>query len=101
MKSKPTIHTSVVLKTIRQAYGLPVERVAFLTTGWISYCYQAETAAGERYLVKLYDQSGPAPLLASSRDFYLPLTHQLCTSQLLPQIACPVPTRDGSFSASS
>lgn len=101
MKSEPAIHTSVVLEAIRQAYGLPVERVTFFTTGWVSYCYRAETAAGERYLLKLYDQSAPAPLLASSRDFYLPLTHQLCTSQLLPQIACPVPARDGSFSVSA
>ena len=40
----------------------------------------------------------PAPLLATSLDFYLPLTYQLCTRQLLSQIACPVRARDGRFS---
>ena len=99
MSASSDIHQSLVLETIRQAYGLPVERITFLTTGWVSFCYRVETAA-ESYLLKLYDESGamPAPLLASSRDFYLPLTHQLCTSQLLSQIACPVQAQDGRFS---
>jgi spectinomycin phosphotransferase len=100
MQSEPAIHNSLVLDAIRQAYGLPVEHITFLTTGWVSYCYRAETLAGESYLLKLYDESLPAPLVAGSRDFYLPLTHQLCTRQLLPQIACPVRARDGSFAVS-
>ena len=95
---RPFIHESVVLEAIRQAYGLPVEHITFLTTGWVSYCYRVETAAGESYLLKLYDESAPAPLVAGSRDFYLPLTYQLCTRKLLSQIACPVPARDGRFS---
>jgi spectinomycin phosphotransferase len=97
VKPQLDIDEADVWGAIRQAYGLPVERITFSTTGWISYCYKVETVAGERYLLKLYDESAPAPLLASSRDFYLPLTYQLCTRHLLPQIACPVQALDGSF----
>jgi spectinomycin phosphotransferase len=95
---------NIILRSVdalRQAYGLPIERIAFLTTGWVSYCYIAETVAGERYLLKLYHEAAPTPLVAGSRDFYLPLTHQLCSRQLLPQIACPVRTSDGRFSISA
>lgn len=99
MKSEPVIDKSALLETIRRAYDLPVERITFFTAGWVSYCYKVETAAGKRYLLKLYDESAPALLMATSRDFYLPLTHQLCTKGLLPHIACPVQARDGSFSA--
>ena len=98
MKPELDIDESDVMEAIRLAYGLPVERITFFTTGWVSYCYKVETAAGKRYLLKLYDESTPALLIASSRDFYLPLTYQLCTRQFLPQIACPVPAKDGSFS---
>ena len=43
------------------------------------------------------DESNPKPLVAGSRDFYLPLTYQLYTEGLLPQIPCPVKTADGRF----
>lgn len=98
MKPDTRVHEPAFAEAISRAYGLPVARIAFLTTGWISYCYQVETAAGETYLLKAYDESEPAPVLATSREFYLPLTYQLCTRRLLPQIACPVRAGDGSFS---
>jgi spectinomycin phosphotransferase len=91
------IQEELVLQALRESYDLPLERLAFLTTGWVSYCYKAEIAAGAAYLVKLYDADEPTPFVAGSRDFYLPLTHQLCARRLLPQIACPVPARDGRF----
>lgn len=94
----PAIDVSVVLEALRQEYGLPVDRITFLTTSWVSRCYRAEIAVGQSYLLKLYDESMPAPLLATSRNFYLPLSHELCTRGLLPHIACPVRARDGRFS---
>ena len=99
VKPQLNIDESDVLGAIRQAYGLPVEQITFFAAGWASLCYKAETTTGERYLLKLYDESAPALLIASSRDFYLPLTYQLCARKLLPQVACPVQALDGSFSA--
>lgn len=98
MKPDPLVHEPAFAEAISRAYGLPVARIAFLTTGWISYCFRVETASGEAYLLKAYDESEPAPVLATSREFYLPLSYQLCTRRLLPQIACPVPALDGGFS---
>jgi len=88
---------SIIMEVVRVAYGLPVERITFLTTGWVSFCYKAETPTGQSYMVKLYDESMPEPLLATSRDFYLPLTYQLFTQGLLTQIPCPVRALDGRF----
>jgi Ser/Thr protein kinase RdoA (MazF antagonist) len=99
MSARPEIPQPALLEAIRQGYGLPVTRITFLTDGWVSHCYKVETSTHQLYLLKVYEESPamPAPLLASSRDFYLPLSYRLCTRQLLPQIACPVPTEGGSF----
>lgn len=96
MSTSPDIQQPRVRNALRQAYGLSVERLTFLTTGWVSLCYRVE-ATGKSYLLKLYDKAIPAPLVASSLDFYLPLSYQLCTQGLLPQIARPVPALDGRF----
>lgn len=90
------IDKKAIIETLREAYTLPFERMTFLTKGWASLCFKIE-AANESYLLKLYDESNPKPLVAGSRDFYLPLTYQLYTKGLLPQIPCPVKTADGRF----
>ncbi len=95
--TEPAIDRSIILEVVRESFGLDVERVEFLTTGWASLCYRAETASGQSYMVKVYDESMPEPLLATSRDFYLPLTHQLFARGLVPQIPCPVRAQDGRF----
>jgi Ser/Thr protein kinase RdoA (MazF antagonist) len=98
LSREPAIDKPAILRALRQAYDLPIESVTFMTSGWASYIYRGEIAGGASCLVKVYDESLPEPLLATSRDFYLPLTHQLCAKGLLTSIACPVQAPDGRFS---
>jgi spectinomycin phosphotransferase len=88
---------AVLIGTVRQEYGLQIESLTFSPTDWTAYCYVAECAHGERYFLKLTSDSGLMPFAASDRDFYLPLTHQLCTKRILPNVACPVRAIDGRF----
>lgn len=97
MKVEPVIDKVTLVKTICREYGLSIEKLSFVPTGWTAYCYAAECADGERYFLKLTSDSGLVPFAASDRDFYLPLTHQLCTKRILPNIACPVRAIDGRF----
>jgi hypothetical protein len=98
MTSRPAIPETPILATLRGAYGLAVERLAFMTTGWVSSIYRVDVACGARYLLKVVDERLPEPTIASSLEFYLPLCHELCRGGWLPQIACPVAARDGRFS---
>ena len=99
MKTEPTIDKTALIETVRREYGLHIERLTFAPTGWVAHCYVADCAGGERYFLKLCGDSGQIPTAASDLDFYLPLTYQLCSKQILPHIACPVRTRAGRFMA--
>jgi len=97
LKVEPTLDKVALSKMIHREYGLSVERLRFLPTGWTATCYAADCTDGQRYFLKLTSDSGLVPYCASDRDFYLPLTHQMCTKRILPHIACPVRAEDGSF----
>jgi len=97
LKTEPTVDKTALIETLHREYSLSIERLTFTSTGWVSYCYIVDCAGGERYFLKLSSDLEQAPLAASNRDFYLPLTHQLCTKRILPHIACPIPTRTGRF----
>jgi hypothetical protein len=99
LKTEPGLDKAALVETLYHEYGLDVDSLALLPTGWVAYCYIVSCVEGERYFLKLYGDSGPVPLAASDLDFYLPLTHQLCTSGLLPRVACPVKTQTGSLTA--
>jgi spectinomycin phosphotransferase len=98
LKVEPVLDKTALLETIHREYGLSVERLRFLPTGWTAYCYTADCTDGGRYFLKLTSDSGLVPYAASDRDFYLPLTYQLCTKRILPHIACPIRAQDGRFS---
>lgn len=97
MSTKPGIDERAVLEALSRSYGMRFERIVFMTTGWASFIYKVDTADGQPYLLKLYDESLPEPMVATSRDFYLSVTHQLRFKGLLPNIACPVQRPDGSY----
>ncbi len=99
MKSDSGINRSLICEILRQEYALPVERLHFLPTGWVAYCYVVFCANGERYFLKLISLQGMKPYAASSPDFYLPLTEELHARQILPHIAYPIPTHRGALSA--
>ncbi|MCK4472992.1 MAG: hypothetical protein KAW49_14520, partial [Anaerolineae bacterium] len=99
MKTEPTIDKTALIETVHREYGLRVESLNFSPTGWVAYCYVANCAGGERYFLKIGSDSGQIPTAASDLDFYLPLTYQLCSKQILPHVACPIKTRTGQFTA--
>lgn len=72
LKVGPGIRKTALLRELRGAYEPPFERLAFVTAGWASFIYRVDTWDGEAYLLKLYDESLPTPMLATSREFYLP-----------------------------
>ncbi len=98
MKIEPIIDKNALIETVRREYGPDIERLTFVPVGWVTSCYIADCAGGERYFLKL-DSDWTQPFAASNRDFYLPLTHQLHTKGILSHIPCPVKTRTGRFTA--
>lgn len=99
MKTEPTIDKTALIETVCREYGLHIERLTFVPVGWVAHCYVADCAGGGRYFLKLCGDSDQTPTIASDLDFYLPLTWQLCSKQILPHVACPVRTRAGRFTA--
>jgi spectinomycin phosphotransferase len=99
LKVEPVLDKAALFETLRREYGLSIERLRFLPTGWTAYCYAADCTDGERFFLKLTSGSALVPFAASDRDFYLPMTYQLCTRKLLPNVACPVRTQSRRFTA--
>ncbi len=97
IRSEPTVDERFIRNAVHHEYGLELKHLVFFPSGSLAYCYRAEGISGGKYLLKLYDESLPSSFLATSRDFYLPLTYQLYTKGLLQQIPCPVRTKDGNF----
>jgi spectinomycin phosphotransferase len=99
MKVEPVLDKAALFEVIQREYGLSVERLRFLPTGWTAYCYTVDCTDGERFFLKLTSDSDLVPFAASDRDFYLLMTYQLRTKQFLPNVACPVRTQSGRFTA--
>lgn len=99
MKVEPILDKAALFEVIHREYGLYVESLSFLPTGWTAYCYAIDCTDGERFFLKLTSDSDLVPFAASDRDFYLPMTYQLRARKLLPNVACPVRTRSGRFMA--
>lgn len=98
MDAGPDFTEESLLPAIRQAYGLEVDKLAFLQRGWGGDCYLAETPAGDRFFLKLHDPGPQSAFAASSRRFYLPLMDQLHSRGILPHIPHPLHTRSGNLS---
>ena len=95
MKTEPAIGKAALSEILFREYGLAVERLDFLPTDWTAYCYIVHCANGERYFLKLTGSGGLVPYAIGDPAFYLPLTYELYTQGILPQIAHPIPARDG------
>lgn len=95
MRSDPTTDKEALLKTLEHAYGLAVHELRFIPTEWQAYCYVVECSSGERYFLKLYENSQRTSFAASCRDFYIPLTYELHAKRILPRIPHPIPAVDG------
>lgn len=98
MKTEPLLDKRALIAALQHTYGYDIEELLFLPAGWAAYNYVAGCPDGHRLFLKLYDQQAPDMTVASDPRFYLPLTYQLCTQQILPCIPCPIPARHGQLS---
>jgi hypothetical protein len=94
------IDETALFEILHRQYGLQVERMCYLKKAWIAHCYAVDASGGGRYFLKFYDDEGQARAFSPDLDFYLFLSHELYSKQLLPTVACPVRTQDGRFAFS-
>ncbi|HEY9075082.1 MAG TPA: phosphotransferase [Anaerolineaceae bacterium] len=97
MLVEPALDQASLAAMLEQAYEVAIDHLAFIPTGWLAYCYVLDCRDGQRRFLKMYQGTRPAAFAASSPEFYLPLTRQLYTSGILPEIAYPLPSRSGSL----
>jgi spectinomycin phosphotransferase len=91
------MENKTLARIIHREYGLQVERLTYLKQAWAAHCYAVDCATQERYFLKFYEEERHARVCALDVEFYLSLSYQLRAKQLLPTVACPVPTQRGRF----
>jgi Ser/Thr protein kinase RdoA (MazF antagonist) len=89
---------AALIQAIEEDYGLEIENMKFLLRGFGGDCYRLETSERGDYFLKIHNPVANQMTAASSRDFYLPLMHQLHAKRILPDIPYPITTLDGHFS---
>ncbi len=99
MKVESEIDRTALKERIRQVYGIGVDRLTFVPKGEVSYCYIVDCPNNGRYFLKLFDNSRLARISVSRLDFYLPLTWNLHSRGLLPDVPYPIKA-GGSFTTS-
>ena len=97
MKIELDIDKAALIKRVRQEYGIEVQSLTFVPEGEVAYCYVAMCGNGDRYFLKLLSDSRLGQISASTLDFYLPLTWNLYSKGILPNVAHPIRTTDGCF----
>lgn len=97
MEKEPAISSENMIQAIKNAYGIEIETLRFLFSGWGGDCYFGSTHKEESYFLKLHDPDEYIGVAPVSMGFYLPLMHQLHTKRILPHIPQPLPTHDGGF----
>ena len=93
------IQNEALATAIEQNYPFTIKDLTFRAEGWGGYSYFVTDTAGQRYFLKLQNETHTTEIFAAnSPEFYLPLIYQLHQKQLinLPQI---ILTLNGSFSA--
>ncbi len=94
MTTESPLEKTFLAETLQREYGLSVELVEPLPTGWMAYCYRVTCTGCERYFLKLQGVDWTASF-THDPDFYLPVTHALHAQGILPHIVYPIPASDG------
>jgi spectinomycin phosphotransferase len=89
--------SEALIPVISTAYGIDIDHIDFLFSGWGGYCYKITAGSDSQYFLKLNDPDTDDGVAVSSKDFYLPLMDQLHRKGILPDIPHPIPTLDGNF----
>ncbi len=100
MRYEPPIDRARLVETVRDVYGLPVDRLAFMPVGYAAACYTLHCVGQARYFLKLWPDTRAGRASAARRDTSLALTRALYDRGLYPRVPYPIPTRDGSLWAS-
>jgi len=102
MRYEPSIDHARLVETVRDVYGLPADRLAFVPVGYAAACYTLH-CAGETeaaYILKLWPDTRAGRAGAARRDISLALTRALYDRGLYPRVPYPIPTRNGALWAS-
>ena len=99
MRYEPAIDRAALINTVRDAYRLPVDDLAFVPVGYASVCYAVHSAGAARYFLKLWPDTRPGRAVAARRDVVLPLIRALYERGLYPRVPYPIATRQGALSA--
>jgi spectinomycin phosphotransferase len=97
MRFEPQIDRAALIKKVRQEYGIDIGKLTFLPEGMVSYRYIVDCLSGGRYFLKLFGDSRLEQISVSQLDFYLPLTWNLHSKGLLPNVPYPIKTRGDRF----
>ena len=95
MKIEQDIDREALTRGIHQEYNIDVANLTFVHKGFVGYCYIVNCANGDRYFLKLYDDSRLGRINANRLDFYLPLTWNFHHKGILPNVPYPIETHNG------
>jgi thiamine kinase-like enzyme len=95
MSKQRVANKNDLMLAVQQGYGLEIENIEFLLRGFGGDCYRVDTRTSASYFVKIHDPYMNLTTAASSRDFYLPLMHQLYSKQILRNIPHLIQTLEG------
>jgi spectinomycin phosphotransferase len=97
MRYEPAIDRARVAETVRARYGIAVEDLIFVPVGFATACYEGTAADGGRYFLKLW----PDPRFrdVERQAIVLRLLRAFHERGLEPRVPVPIPTRDGTLSA--
>ncbi len=95
MKIEPDIDKAALAERVHQEYGIHIESLTFVPRGEVAYGYIAHCPDGDRYFLKLLNDSRLAQIGVRHINLYLPLTWNLHSKGLLPNVSYPIKTRKG------
>ncbi|MFC1715799.1 phosphotransferase [Candidatus Poribacteria bacterium] len=95
MKIELDIDKAALAERIHQEYGIQIESLTFVPKGEVAYGYIVHCATDDRYFLKLFSDSRLAQIGTRHTDLYLPLTWNLHSKGLLPNVPYPIKTRNG------
>lgn len=99
MKFEPAVDRSALIKTIRQAFGLPVSALTFFPEGTVGCHYIADCENEQQYFITLLTGGALATIQRERLDFILALRSDLYTGGLFTAQPAIHHTLDGKLKA--
>ena len=100
MRHEPPIDRERLIRDLRDAYGVSVERLTFVPVGYAAVCYVVE-GEERRSFLKLWPDTNAARAIAERLSVVLPLLRALQEQDLGARVPAPFQTRQGALWAES